>query len=116
MKFVFKKMSPKFVIPAVNKVINGIQVEVIPSKRIEVTNAELDTKEFVKKNPSFTEEEVINRITGDSKYNTAEIRAITEADIRAVKIHAQKRKEAEEEIKRLNAKDSELTLKEGDNK
>ena len=105
MKFLFKKMEPKFVIPAKKQMINGMMVEVTPSKRIEVKNGVLETSEYVKSHPDFTEEEIIERLRGDIKFNTEEIREISAADERAMKIRAKKLREAEEEIKALKAED-----------
>ena len=107
-RFIFKKMTPKFVIPAKKQIINGVLVETIPSKKIEVKNGILDTAEYVKKHPELTEEEIIERMRRDTKFNTAEIRELSPQDQKAIDIRNKKLKEAEEEIKKLKAEENKV--------
>lgn len=102
-KFIFKKLTRRFIIQSAQSMVltgaNGLPTVVqVPSKVINITDGTLDTKEFVKRNPQFTEEEIIERIHKDTHFGTEEIQEVTEADLKAMEIKNRHMKEAEKEV------------------
>ena len=77
------------------------QIFVTPAKKIEITTGELDTKEYIKTHPDFTEKEIDDRIKKDQQFDTEEIKEITADEEEVLAIKKQKDKEAQELIKEV---------------
>lgn len=75
------------------------QIFITPAKKIEITTGELNTSEYVKAHPDFTEKEIDDRIKSDQQFNTEEIKEITAEDEEIIAIRKEKEKEIEEVIK-----------------
>ena len=88
-KFVFKRSKVTFIVkPDRMSIIDGIPVRK-EGESFVVKGGELITDDPVK----------IDRIRRDPKYNTPEIKEISQEDLDAIEIKTKKLKEAEEEIK-----------------
>jgi vacuolar-type H+-ATPase subunit F/Vma7 len=113
MKFYFKKPKPIFIIipdSSVTVNIGGVDTLIKnPAKVIQAKGGFLDTAIEKKKwglqwgmEPDKAEQLVLNKLRRNPRYNTPFMKELTEKDEKVIAINERKRKEAQEEIARLD--------------